>query len=639
MNGKEIRFIEFIVLIALLMALVSVTINMLLPAFQSISTDFQLKDKNQIHSSISLLYLGLGISQLLYGSFSDSIGRKPTIYIGLVLFVIGCIISWQSSNLTVLLVGQVMQGLGLGAPRVISLAIVRDKFEGVQMARAVSFIMVIYMVTPIVSPIFGRSIISALNWRALFAIYIGFAVLIFLLFKFRMPETLPKVKRKKFTLKHLREATEEILKNKSSLSYILVLGLYSGVFIAYLNLSQVVFEFQYHLGEQYPYYFAFLALSIGLASYINGKLVNRLGVKTITRLAIIGSISFTIPLLLINYFMTIPFWIFVVFMFVQLFSYGLLIGNLNAMAMKPLGHIAGLGASVVGAISTIISVPLSIFIGSFYTDSIVPIVIAFLAVGVVSILMINSSNYTLNMKDHIIDNLFELWQHIGSNGQFLHVKEQYCYVKPDNYSWPSKVFKLKESEINFKELYQKIKNGNIPDSISILENEVLETQLLAHNFKLKSIVKGMYLNLTKKNKPIHDFASIGKVDNEVKAIEFAKIASLSFGYEILSSTIISLINSSQLKLFIGKHRNNYASCGMVLLDKKGISGLHMIGTTPEYRGLGLGKIMTNKLLFESFENKSKQVVLVASESGEHIYSKLGFITHGNLKSYSVSNLM
>jgi len=240
------------------------------------------------------------------------------------------------------------------------------------------------------------------------------------------------------------------------------------------------------------------------------------------------------------------------------------------------------------------------------------------------------------MKDKIINNLFELWNHIGSGSNFLHNNEHYSYVRPKNNSWPSKVFKLKNTPIDFKELYSKIENGNIPNSISFLENRKLEMELLEHNFILKSIVKGMYLSLQKKDKPNSDFTSIEKVDNRQKATEFAKIAAKSFGYEVLSSTIIFLINSSQLKLFIGKHNNEYVSCGMVLLDKNKISGIHMIGTVPACRGLGLGKIMTNKLLFEAYENGSKQVVLVASESGERIYSKLGFITQGNLKSYSIN---
>lgn len=239
------------------------------------------------------------------------------------------------------------------------------------------------------------------------------------------------------------------------------------------------------------------------------------------------------------------------------------------------------------------------------------------------------------MKHKIINNLFELWNHIGYSNQFLHNEEHYSYVMPQHNSWPSKTFEVRKAEINLKELYSKIEHENIPNSISILENEELETQLVDHKFILKSTVKGMYLNLQEKDKPNSSFTSIDKVDDKPKAIKFANIATKAFGYEVLSSTIISLINSAQLKLFIGQHNSDYVSCGMLFLDENVISGLHMIGTIPTYRGLGLGKIMTNKLLFEAYENGSKQVVLVASESGERIYTKLGFTTHGNLKSYSI----
>ena len=392
MENRESGFIEFIILVALLMALVSVTINMLLPAFQDILNDFQLKDKNKIQLTISLLYLGLGFSQLFYGALSDTVGRKPSIYYGLVLFILGCIISYVSNNLNVLLIGQTLQGIGLGAPRVISVAIVRDKLEGRKMARAMSFIMVIYVLAPIISPILGKSIIMISHWRILFAVYIAFGILVFILFKYRMPETLPPDKQKSFVLKHLFKATQEILSNKHSFIFILILGLYSGIFITYLNLSQSIFEFQYQLGDQYPYYFAFLACSIGLALFINGKLVLGLGMKLLTEIAILSSLFTAILFFSISYFISPPLWLFMVFMFIQLFSYGLLVGNLNALAMQPLGHIAGLGASVVGAISTIISVPMSIFIGGFYNNTASPIVIAYCFIGTMSLLILNFIN-------------------------------------------------------------------------------------------------------------------------------------------------------------------------------------------------------------------------------------------------------
>ncbi len=392
MKNQKPNFIEFIIVVALLMALVSVTINMFLPAFQDVSNEFQLKDKNKIQLTISLLYLGLGVSQLFYGILSDTIGRKPIIYNGLILFILGCIISYVSKDLNILLIGQTLLGIGLGAPRVMSVAIVRDKFEGRKMARAMSFIMVIYVLMPIVSPILGKSIIMISNWRILFVIYIIFSALVFLLFRYRMPETLTLDKQKSFESKHFLKATQEILTNKHTFTYILILGLYSGIFITYLNLSQAIFEFQYQLGNQYPYYFALLACSIGLASFINSKLVLGLGMKLLTKIAILNSLFSALLFFSISYFVSPSLWLFIIFMFIQLFSYGLLVGNLNALAMQPLGHIAGLGASLIGAVSTIISVPMSIFIGSFYNNTTFPIVMAYCCTGIFSILMLNFIN-------------------------------------------------------------------------------------------------------------------------------------------------------------------------------------------------------------------------------------------------------
>lgn len=372
------------------MALVSVSINMLLPAFYDITLDFHLIDKNQIQLSISLLYLGLGISQLFYGSLSDSIGRKHTIYLGLALFILGSIVSFQSSNFHTLLTGQLVQGIGLGAPRVMSIAIVRDNFDGNQMARAVSFIMAIYVVTPSLSPILGKLIIDASNWRILYIVYIILAMITILQFKNRMPETLAQEKKKCFTLNHVINSTKEVFQNTTSMSFIVILGLYSGVFITYLNLSQAIFEFQFQLEHHYPYYFAFLALSIGLASFINGHLVNRLGMRRLTLAALINSILVVVFFLIFDYLITSSFWIFIAFMFAQLFGYGILIGNLSALAMQPLGHIAGLGASIIGAVSTLISVPLSVFIGYFYVDSVLPIVIGFFIVSILSLIIFHS---------------------------------------------------------------------------------------------------------------------------------------------------------------------------------------------------------------------------------------------------------
>ena len=239
------------------------------------------------------------------------------------------------------------------------------------------------------------------------------------------------------------------------------------------------------------------------------------------------------------------------------------------------------------------------------------------------------------MENLIVNNLFEFYKLVGTSSQFLNCTQQYCYVKADNLSWPNIVFDLNEEQVNYQNLYNRIKANEISNKVFLLQNETIETQLLNHDFKLSSSIIGMYLDLDKATKPINDFSTIYKVNNDTTATEFARIASKAFNYKILPSTIKPLVDCQELKLFIGKHHDEYASCGMLLLDKRGVSGLHMIGTLPKYRGFGLGKIMTNKLLFEAYENASQQAVLGASIAGERVYTKLGFIKQGDFKSYVV----
>tara|TARA_R110000772_G_scaffold109635_2_gene212919 strand:- start:1905 stop:2633 length:729 start_codon:yes stop_codon:yes gene_type:complete len=240
------------------------------------------------------------------------------------------------------------------------------------------------------------------------------------------------------------------------------------------------------------------------------------------------------------------------------------------------------------------------------------------------------------MNNYIIDHLFEFWEYIGLQGDFFTNESGFKYSYPSNMSWPSKVFGIDSERLDFEQLKLKMKTGLLPNSLGIAENELTEKLLLTHNFEKTSVVKGMYLNLSSKQKPIDNFSTIQQVDTELKAIKFAKIAAKSFGYEIYPKTIISLLNfDSKIRLYLGRHNGSSVSCGIIFLDENKVSGIHMIGTIPEYRGRGLGKIMTAKLICEAFNNRSNTVVLVASESGERIYAKMGFKVHGTLSSYSI----
>ncbi len=384
---RRVSDLEFIALIAMLMALVAFAINMILPAFSSIIKELKLTNENSVHLMVSLLYTGLAFGQIFYGSLSDSIGRKKAMYLGLMVFLIGCIISFFAKTLILLIVGQIIQGIGLGSPRVVTMAIVRDNYVGNEMGRILSFIMMIFVLVPTVSPYLGQSIINLSNWRTIFLVFIVLGLVMFCWIRLRLKESLLDTRRIVFSRKQLTKSVLLVFYDRKALGYTIVLGVFSGGFIAYLNLSQQIFEIQYGLGKRYPLIFAILSIGLGITSFINGKLVIRYGMERLSKLALTSNVIISVPFFVYVLMKDTqpPFWMFMLYMIAVLFCFGILVGNLNSMAMKTLGNIAGMGAAVVGAISTAISIPFATLIGFSYSNSVAPLVGGFAIFGIIAL--------------------------------------------------------------------------------------------------------------------------------------------------------------------------------------------------------------------------------------------------------------
>ena len=140
----ESGFAEFISLTAMMMSLVALSVDTMLPALSEIGRDLDVIDNNSSQLIISLFFLGMASGQLLYGPVSDNTGRKPAIYAGYGLFITGCVLSLVATTLPVMLAGRFLQGFGTAGPRIVSIAIVRDRFEGSAMARVMSFVMTVF---------------------------------------------------------------------------------------------------------------------------------------------------------------------------------------------------------------------------------------------------------------------------------------------------------------------------------------------------------------------------------------------------------------------------------------------------------------------------------------------------------------
>lgn len=386
-------FAEFIVLLSLLMALTALSIDAMLPALPQIGAELQVQNPNERQLVISMIFLGLAVGQLFFGPLSDSVGRKPAIYSGLATFIVGALISMLATSFPMLLVGRLVQGFGASSPRAVSLALVRDQFSGRAMARVMSFVMTVFILMPMLAPSMGQAILQFSSWRAIFGSYLVLATLALCWFALRQPETLALENRAPFTIRRIAKAIQAILQNRLALGYTVTAGLVSGAFIGYLNSAQQIFQEQYALGALFPIYFGVIASSIGLASLLNTRLVMNMGMRFLVRSTLIIIFVLSMVMLGVAFFVLeqVPLWVFMTYLMLTFFCVGVLFGNLNTLAMEPLGHVAGIGAAVVGSLSTLISVLLGTVIGQSYNGSIVPLVIGLAVLSGLSILVVRWS--------------------------------------------------------------------------------------------------------------------------------------------------------------------------------------------------------------------------------------------------------
>ncbi|WP_412984728.1 multidrug effflux MFS transporter [Pontimicrobium sp. IMCC45349] len=385
MQDKQSFEVEFVALMASLMSIVALSIDALLPALPEIGTYLDVENSNDNQMLITMIFLGLGIGQLIFGPLSDSFGRKPIIYVGFFLFVIASYICITTKSFEMMVFGRVLQGIGLSSPRTLSIAMVRDSYSGDFMAKVMSFIVMVFILIPVIAPTLGQFLLNFYDWKAIFHIQVIFGVIVILWFWRRQPETLEKEKRIKFTPRVFITGTLEFLKHKQSIAFTLISGFITGSFMVYLSTSQQIFEQQYNLAEKFPIIFASLAIAIGFSTYLNGMLVVKYGMK---RIAYVSLIAYCI----ISLVYVVVFWssdnpslaVLLTFFALQFIAVGFMFGNLRALAMQPIGHIAGIGAAINGFVSTVMAVPIATYIGSFVFDSVLPLFIGFTVCGMIS---------------------------------------------------------------------------------------------------------------------------------------------------------------------------------------------------------------------------------------------------------------
>ena len=361
---------EFVAIMAMLVATVAISIDGMLPALSIIADELTPLRPNNAQMILSFFVAGMAAGTLIVGPLSDSFGRKPIIYYGASLYIFSSAVCVLSPSLEVILISRFLQGVGASAPRVVAQALVRDFYKGREMARISSFIMIIFALVPAIAPLLGSFVMLAFNWRFIFLVFIAFVAVSTMWMAFRIDESVTKKKRIEFNLKQVALAFKEVLSNQMILTSIITLVFAYGILFIGIFLIQPVFEQVFNRAATFPYWFATIALLAASSSYVNARLVRKLGMRMLTSIAFRAQVCFSVLVFLVYWFGYLEgqfgFFCFLFWMFSIFFQAGLTMGNLTALAMEPVGHIAGTAASLVSAIATIGSVLLAAIVGQFF---------------------------------------------------------------------------------------------------------------------------------------------------------------------------------------------------------------------------------------------------------------------------------
>ncbi|MEM8801838.1 MAG: multidrug effflux MFS transporter [Pseudomonadota bacterium] len=383
---------EFIALATLLMATVALSIDVMLPALGVMADEFDVTEGNQRQWVIVAVFVGLGVGQLGFGPLSDATGRRPAIVLGAVLFAAGAVICATAPSFELLIAGRVLQGFGAAGPRIVTVALIRDRFQGVAMARVMSIIMGVFISVPVFAPSVGQGLLLVMPWRGLFGILAALCVSGAVWLLVRHPETLAE--KRSLNVKRITSAAGEVLADRRAMGFTGAAGLCYGALMGFIISSQQLFQEAYNVGAQYAVWFGVSAAFVGVATVTNAKLVNRFALDRICIVAVallcLWSLVFVCIMRIAGDLPAIE--LFMLFNCPALFLLGLTFGNFNAIALERLGHIAGIAAAITASIQTLVSMVAASIVGLNFDMTPYPMFLGYVGFGVASLLLMAISS-------------------------------------------------------------------------------------------------------------------------------------------------------------------------------------------------------------------------------------------------------
>ncbi|ODA66692.1 Bicyclomycin resistance protein [Methyloligella halotolerans] len=387
-SNSGMGFAEFVALMAALMATNALSIDAMLPVLGEIGKALHIVSENDRQWVVTAYLLGFGGAQLIYGPLADRYGRKSVLMVGLAIYVVFSAATAFATSLSTMILIRFLQGCGAAGTRVLSITIIRDCYSGRHMARVMSLAFIVFLSAPILAPSFGYAIASVAPWQWIFGALALFGVLVSIWTWVRLKETLHPADQIPISPRGIGNALEAVITNRMALGYTFAMALMLGALFSFITSAQQVFAEALHEPDLFPFVFALAAGGMAVASFVNSRIVERMGTRRVSHFALLGFIAIAALHGVVAWTGHENVWTFAALQAGLMFCFGLIGPNFNSMAMEPLGHIAGTGSAVVGFTTTVVGAVIGFLVGQQFDGTLVPLTFGFLGCGLAALVLV-----------------------------------------------------------------------------------------------------------------------------------------------------------------------------------------------------------------------------------------------------------
>jgi DHA1 family bicyclomycin/chloramphenicol resistance-like MFS transporter len=383
--------VEFVALVALMMGITAYAVDNVLPAFPIIAQAYGVANPNDLQLLVYVYMAGFGLLHLVYGPAADIWGRRPVFLVGLAVFTAGCVIAIVADSLQTLLVARFIQGAGAAAGRVLAMAIVRDRFSGRDMARVLSLTTLVFITVPILAPAIGGLILAFADWHAIFVSMLAAGLMLGIWFAWRMPETLHPEFRMSPTVTPVLAGIRATVTCRAALGYGTAFGCLFGCIMAYVGSAQQIFAGEvYQLGIWFPAVFGSVAAMMGVAALVNSRLVRRFGMHRMSHFGILTFLTLAAAQVVLAFATDgrPPLIPFILLLAGGQFFSSLAMPNFNALAMEPLGAVAGTASSFIGFYTTLLGAGFGALVGQHFDGTVKPLALGYLALALTAVVVV-----------------------------------------------------------------------------------------------------------------------------------------------------------------------------------------------------------------------------------------------------------